>query len=459
MPDTQSATHAEALRAELTGAVVASGDDNWDLARQAFNLTVDQRPALVVQPADAEDVARTVRYAAAHGLHVAPQRTGHCAGPFDSLDDTLLLNTAALDAVSIDAGTRIARVGAGALWRDVVPAASELGLAALHGSSPYVGIVGYTLGGGLGWYVRKHGAAANRVTAIELVTADGALVRTDAEHDPELFWALRGGGGGYGVVTAMEFELLPIAEVYAGVLFFPLERAGEVLEAWRAWTATVPEEVSSVGRLLQIPPFPEIPEPLRGNAFAVVEAVCLLDEAAGAELLAPLRALGPAIDTFASMPPAGIAELHMDPADPAPAITRHHLLGELSAQDVEAFVAAAGPGSGSPLVSVEVRHLGGALARSQPTHGALASIGAGFIEVGVGIVPAPDAMTASLAQLDRIDEALTGCDAGSCYINFSEERHAPGEFFDDATLARLRAVKARVDPAGTIRANHDLAAD
>ena len=459
MPDTQSGSHVEALRAELTGAVVAPGDDNWDLARQAFNLTVDQHPELVVQPADADDVARAVRYAAAHGLRVAPQRTGHCAGPLGSLDGTLLLNTAALDAVSIDPDTRIARVGAGALWQDLVPAASELGLAALHGSSPRVGIVGYTLGGGLGWYVRKHGAAANRVTAIELVTADGEHVRTDAEHDPELLWALRGGGGGYGVVTAMELELVPVAEVYAGVLFFPLERAGEVLEAWRAWTTTVPDEVTSVGRLLQIPPFPQIPEPLRGNAFVVVEAVCLLDEAAGTELLAPLRALGPAIDTFASVPPAGIADLHMDPVDPAPAITRHQLLGELSAEDVAALVAAAGPGSGSPLVSVELRHLGGALARSASSHGALDAIGASFLVGSVGIVPAPQALTACRAQLDRIDEALAGCDAGTRYINFAEERHAPGEFFDDATLARLRAVKARVDPAGTIRANHDLSAD
>ncbi|HMJ03023.1 MAG TPA: FAD-binding oxidoreductase, partial [Conexibacter sp.] len=342
MSHTQSESHAQALSADLQGRVVASGDDDWDLARQAFNLALDQRPSLVAFPADARDIAHAVRVAAQRGLRVAAQRTGHNAGPLGALDGTVLLNTSALDDVEIDAGARRARVGSGACWADVVPAASEHGLAALHGSAPGVGIAGYTLGGGVGWYARKHGIATNRVTAIELVTADGALVRTDADHEPDLFWALRGGGGGFGIVTALEFELLPIPEVYAGVLFFPLERAGEVLHAWREWTASVPEEVTSVGRVMQFPPLPEVPEPMRGNAFAIIEAVCLTDEAAGAELLAPLRALGPTMDTFAMMPPAEIAELHMDPPDPMPFDSTHALVSELTPETIEEMIALVG---------------------------------------------------------------------------------------------------------------------
>lgn len=456
MSDTQSAPHATTLAAELEGRVVAAGDGDWDLARQAFNLTLDQRPALVAFPADAADVARAVRFAAANGLRVAAQRTGHNAEPLGSLDGTVLLNPRALDSVEIDAGARRARVAGGACWGDVVPAASELGLAALHGSTATVGIAGYTLGGGVGWYARKHGLAANHVSAIELVTADGELRRVDAEHEPDLFWALRGGGGGFGVVTALEFELLPIAEVCAGALFFPFERAGEVLHAWREWTASVPEEVTSVGRLLQFPPLPEIPEPMRGNAFSVVEAVCLTDEARGAELLAPLRELGPAMDTFAMVPPAGIAELHMDPPEPVPYRGQHQLLGELPAQAVDDLLAVAGPGTGSPLLSVELRHLGGALARREDRHGALAAIDAPFMEFAVGMAADPAGTAALETVLAGVDAALEPYDAGTRYQNFHEQRINAEAFFDADTCARLRAIKAQVDPAGTMRANHEL---
>ena len=456
MSHTQSESHAQALSADLQGRVVASGDDDWDLARQAFNLALDQRPSLVAFPADARDIAHAVRVAAQRGLRVAAQRTGHNAGPLGALDGTVLLNTSALDDVEIDAGARRARVGSGACWADVVPAASEHGLAALHGSAPGVGIAGYTLGGGVGWYARKHGIATNRVTAIELVTADGALVRTDADHEPDLFWALRGGGGGFGIVTALEFELLPIPEVYAGVLFFPLERAGEVLHAWREWTASVPEEVTSVGRVMQFPPLPEVPEPMRGNAFAIIEAVCLTDEAAGAELLAPLRALGPTMDTFAMMPPAEIAELHMDPPEPVPYRGQHQLLGELPAQAIDDLLAVAGPGSGSPLLSVELRHLGGAVARRQEHHGALAAIDAPFMEFAVGMAMDPAGTTAVEAALEAVGGSLAPYDAGTRYLNFHEDCTDAGTFFDAETCARLRAVKAAVDPAGTIRANHEL---
>ena len=205
------------------------------------------------------DVVSVVNAARELGLRVAPQSTGHNAGPLGDLDGTILLKTSAMRDVQIDPVARVARVEAGAMWMDVTPAAAEHGLAALAGSAPDVGVAGYTLGGGLSWLARSHGLAANSVVAIEVVTADGVLRRVDETHEPELFWALRGGGGSFGVVTAIEFRLYPITEVYAGVLFFPLDRAAEVLEAWRQWLPSVPDSVTSVGRILRFPPIPDLP--------------------------------------------------------------------------------------------------------------------------------------------------------------------------------------------------------
>jgi len=448
----------EALQQRIEGEVIAPGDAGWDAGRGAFNLNVDLRPALIAVPAGPEDVAEIVRFARDAGLRVAPQRTGHNADPLGPLHRTILLKTNRLDKVAIDAEARRAKVGAGARWEDVVPAASELGLAALHGSTPDVSVAGYTLGGGMGWYARKHGLAANSVTAIELVDAEGELRCVDAEHDPELFWALRGGGGNFGVVTALEFELLPLAEVYAGTLFFPYERAEEVLKAWLAWTADAPDEVTSVGRLLQFPPFEEVPEPIRGKSFAVIEAVFLGGEAEGAELLAPLRELGPVIDGFAMVPPAGIAELHMDPREPMPYASEHSLLGELTATAIDDLVLAAGPGSGSTLASVELRHTGGALARAGEHHGALATLPGSFALFAVGLAADPETTAKTAADLDRVVAATRAHEAGH-YLNFVERQGAAESFFPSAVGERLCAAKASYDPTRLFQANHEIGAD
>ena len=210
-----------------------------------------------------------------------------------SLHDTILVKTHRMRVVEIDPDRRRARAQAGALWADVVGPAAEHGLAALAGSSHDVGVVGYCLGGGLSWLARKHGLAANSVVAVQIVTADGRVVVADANHDADLFWAVRGGGGSFGIVTAIELALYPVDELYAGMLAFPVERAAEILRAWREWVRTVPDEATSVGRILHFPPLEDIPEPMRGQSFVVVEMAYLGDEASASELLAPLRALGP----------------------------------------------------------------------------------------------------------------------------------------------------------------------
>ena len=446
------------LRDALAGAAFGPGDPDWDVARGAWNLAVDQHPAVVALPESAADVVAAVRFAREVGLRVTVQGTGHSAGAHGDLGDSLLIKTERMRGVEIDADECTARVEAGVTWGEVVPAAAEHGLAALAGSSHDVGVVGYSLGGGVSWLARKHGLAANRVTAIEVVTADAEIRRATEDEDEDLFWALRGGGGNFGVVTAIEMELLPLRELYAGALFFPMERAGEVLEAWRRWTAGVPDEVTSVGRMLRFPPFPEIPEPLRGGEFAVVEAAILAPEERGAELMAPLRELGPVMDTFATTGPAELLQLHMDPPGPVPGLGDHQLLADLDAASLAALVEAVGPGSGAPLVSFEFRHLGGALSGCREGCGALGALSGRFMTYGVGMLPVPEAAPPIEAAFARAREALDVVDSGSSYANFAESRVAPEEIWGERTLRRLRSVKESVDPDGLMHGNHPVGA-
>jgi len=331
MDATATGTTVEQLRERLAGDYVTPEDASWDEARLAWNLAVDQRPAAVAIPETADDIVEIVRHALANGLRVAGQSTGHNAHPLAAgLQHTVLVKTHRMRAVQIDPVERIARVEAGALWMDVTYPAGEHGLAPLAGSSPDVGVTGYSLGGGISWLGRKYGLAANSVTAIELVNAEGELIRASAAENPDLFWALRGGGGSFGIVTAVELRLYPVKELYAGWLIFPMERAEEVLNAWREWVDTVPDEVTSVGRLLQVPPLPDIPEPLRGRRLVVVEAAMIMDEAEAARLLKPLRELAPEMDTFATMPATALQELHIDPRHPVPGMGHHMALPHLT---------------------------------------------------------------------------------------------------------------------------------
>jgi FAD/FMN-containing dehydrogenase len=443
----------EELRSRLTGDVVTHADAGWDDARQAWNLAVDQWPAFVALPESAADVVAIVEFAVENGYRVAPQGTGHAAAPLGDLSDTILVKTSRMRGVAIDPERRTARAEAGVIWVEVVEAAAEHGLAALAGSSPDVGVIGYTLGGGLSWLARKHGIGANQVTAVELVTADGRFVRADRENEPDLFWAVRGGGGAFGVVTAIEFNLFPVTEVYAGILWFPIERAAEVLKAWRAWTDTVPEELTSVGRLLQFPPIPEIPEPVRGKSFAIVEAIYLGDDASGAELLAPLRALGPVMDTVATIPVQELGHLHMDPEEPAPAAGDGGMLEDVDDDLIEALVEHT---VGTPLLSVELRHLGGAVARPRPEHGAIAAFESPYLMFGVGITPTPEALEAVEASTAALRRAIAAWESNHTYMNFAETRRRSGTLFSETAYARLRRIKAKVDPQNVIRSNHPL---
>src|SRR3954447_4467935 len=450
-------TTADSLRERLSGQYVTPEDSNWDEARLAWNLAVDQRPAAVAIPETVEDIVKVVCYARSQGYRVAGQATGHNAHPLaEGLDYTVLVKTHEMRQVQIDATARVARAQAGALWMDVTYPAADHGLAPLAGSSPDVGVAGYSLGGGISWLGRKYGLAANRVIAIEYVDADGTIKRASAVENPDVFWAMRGGGGSFGIVTHIEMRLYPVSEVYAGWLIFPMERAEEVLTAWREWVETVPDEVTSVGRLLLVPPLPGIPEPLRGRRLVVVEAAMIMDEERASKLLKPLRKLGPEMDTFATIPATGLQELHMDPPNPVPGKGDHMLLRDLTPAGIEKVVAVAGAKSTSPLLSVEFRHLQGEVGRAGLGNGAAASFDAKFamFEVGMTMDPVMDAAVS--AYLPVVKEALARYDSGREYLNFAEHRTDPRRLWTADAYERLRRVKGQHDPIDLFRANHPV---
>ena len=435
-----------ALRARCAGAVVGPLEDGYEQARQPWNVAVDQRPAAVAFPADAEDVAAVVAAARAAGARVAVQGTGHSADQLPDLSGAVLIRTTAMTGVEIDPDARRARVGAGVLWQDVTPAASEHGLAGVAGSSPDVGVVGYTLGGGIGYLSRKHGLACNHVTAIEVVTADGEHLRVDADHEAELFWALRGGSGRFGVVTALEFGLVDVGSLYAGGMFWPWERSAEVLRRWRDITLDAPAELTTMARILQLPPLPQIPAPLRGRALVNVQGAFLGTAEEGERLLAGLRELGPEIDMFGQMPPAGLMRLHGDPEGPTPGLRESGLLDTLPGAAIDAAVEAAGPGSGSPLLVFELRHLGGALREAPAACGSLASLDGEYLMQTVGVPAGPEAAEAVRARGSRLAAALAPYGSGREYLNFAAHPVEASSAYPGDAIGRLDAARAVADP-------------
>ncbi len=448
---------AEPLRGLLGGRVFLPGDPGYDAARTPWNVAVDQRPAAVAVPTSAEEVVEVVRAAAAAGLRVVPQSTGHNAGPLAGrFADAVLLRLSDFTGVSIDPERRVARILGATLWQQVAEAAAVHGLAVMHGSSPDVAAAGYTLGGGLSWYARAHGLACNHLEAAEVVLADGSLVRTDADNHPELFWALRGGGGNFGVVTALEIRLLPMAQVYAGLMLWDAARSAEVCRAWADWTHGLAEEVTTSLRLLSVPPMPELPEFIRGRQLVVVDGAVLAEDERAAELLAPLRELGPEVDTFARIPATAVTRIHLDPEGPTPGVSDHLLLSDFDASTAEALVASTGPDSGTTLLSAEIRHLGGALGRPDPAGGALDQLHGDYAGFFIAIAATPELGAQGLADARRAVAALQPWSSGRRFLNFTEEAVDPASAFDAATLARLRAVRTDLDPAGIFAANHDL---
>jgi FAD/FMN-containing dehydrogenase len=448
----------DGLGEKIAGTIVRPGDESWDQARAAWNLAADQNPAAVVYAQSSDDVVATVDAARAGGLGVAALGTGHGAGSRGPLDGSVLIRTERMKGIEIDADNGTGRYEAGVLWMEANPAAGEHGLANRSGSAPDIGVVGYTTGGGFGWIARRHGLACNSVRAIELVTADGEQRRVDAANDPDLFWALRGGGGSFGVVTAIEYDLVELPEVFAGSAIYAAdERTEEIVNSYFEWAPTLPDEVTSIVRFLHLPPLPMIPEPLQDKPLITIGACYAGSEAEGAELVQPMRELGEQVmDTFQAMPPSGLPAVHMEPEEPVPGFVYTTSLREAPQEAIDAFVAAAGPSSGSPLLSAELRQCGGAVGRPAEGGGALSHLDAEYVFVGIGLPMTPEMGQAINERLDAICEALSPWSTGSCYFNFADRPTALEEIFAPETLERLRDVKRRYDPDGLISGNHNI---
>jgi FAD/FMN-containing dehydrogenase len=439
----------------IAGRIAVPSDPDWDQARTAWNLIADQQPEAVAFAEGAEDVAKVVRFAAENGLRVAGQGTGHGAAALAPLEGTILLKTERMRGIEVDPDAQAARVEAGVLVAELSDAAGAHGLSSMPGSSPDVGVTGYTLGGGLSWLGRRYGFACNRVRAIELVTAAGEPRTVDAENDRDLFWALRGGGGGYAIVTALHLSLVPIAEIYAGALLFPAELGGDAVRAYRDWAAGVSDDVTSVVRFITPPPIPDVPEPIRGRPLLTIDGACIGSQAEGEEIVAPLRELGETImDTWGQIPTAGLCRIHMDPEQPVPGIGEGMTIREMPDEAIDAFAGLAGPGSGSPLLLSEMRHIGGALGRPDSSGGALTHLDTDFVMYSVGMPMTSEMGEAIPQHLKRIGETMRPWAGDGSYYNFTERPCDVDSILPPEACARLADVKRRYDPEGTIVANH-----
>lgn len=455
-PTDSDAAPAEALRAACP--VHLAGDPGYDQARAAWNLAADQRPAAVALPRTVDEVAAAVAAAAAARLRVAPQSSGHGAAALAAQDlrDVVLLRLTELTGVDVDPAAGTARILGATPWGEVVAAAASYGLTALHGSAPDVAAAGYLLGGGLSFYGRQYGVAANSLRAVELVLADGSLVRADAEHHAELFWAVRGGGGGYGVVVALEIELFPHADAVAGMMLWDRERAPEVLSAWLDWTRQAPESATTTWRVMSFPPLPELPPFLSGRDIVVIDGALLTDDATAADLLAPLRGLTPEMDTFARVPAAAVTTIHMDPPAPTPAVSDHLSLGALDAAAAATLLALVGPGTRSDLLFTELRHLGGAFGRAPQGAGAMARLPGEYALHTVAVAPTPEAAVAGRAAGFAVLRAMEPWAVAGLSPTFVDAPTAAERIYPPDVLARLRQVREAVDPGRTMVANHPL---
>ncbi|TQM43942.1 FAD-binding oxidoreductase [Pseudonocardia cypriaca] len=422
--------------------VLTPGHPRYDAERTGFNRVVDHRPALVVVPADVADVRAAVRHAAHHDLPIAIHATGH--GVTVPADGTLMIATRRLDAVSVDPVARTATVAAGVRWRQVIDAAAPHGLAPLNGSSPSVGAVSYTLGGGLGPVARTFGYAADHVRRFRLVTADGELRTVTPDEHPELFWALRGGKSGFGVVVEMEIGLVPLPRLYGGALFFDGADAARVVAGWREWLETVPEELTSSLALLRLPA--DAPPPLRGRFVVHVRIAYTGPAADGERLLRPLRALAaPVVDDVGEMPYRDVAAIHRDPDGPLAYHEHSALLHHLDAAGVDAFLAVAVPAAADHGLLVELRHLGGALARPPEVPSAIDRRDAAFCLMALtpaGADPHPRRL---------LLKAIAPWATGGVYVNFLSGPDAAADIpraHTPPTRDRLRAIRRTYDPAG-----------
>jgi FAD binding domain/Berberine and berberine like len=442
---------AATLMAAVEGSVLLPGEAGYDEERAVFNLNHELVPAVIVVAESAADVQAAVAFATGQHRPVLVKTTGHQM--VGSAHGAVMIATRRMNDVTIDAVARTARVGAGAVWSEVVKKAAK------DGSNPTVGVSGYTLGGGLSPTLgRSHGYAADHVRSLEVVTADGELRHVDADSEPELFWALRGGKGNFAVVTALEFAVFPVSRLYGGAIFFPGERMADVLRAWTAWHPETPETMTSSFAALRLPPLPELPEPLRGEFTVSVRFAYNGTAEDGERMIAPLRAVAPAVlDTVRDMPYAEVASIHDEPTEPLPYYERGIMLREFPPLAQDKLLELVGPDSETTLWIAELRALGGAWDREPAVPNAVATRGLPYSLLGVEVGPLPEEQRLKESVAVLLDGMETWRSDRRLVNNL-----APDEALDAAAIygpeyyERLAVVKKTYDPANMFRINHNV---
>ncbi|MFI6293641.1 FAD-binding oxidoreductase [Nonomuraea sp. NPDC050790] len=422
---------------------ITAESDRYDGERTGFQLSASHRPDVIFAAETAADVRAAVAHAAGRELPVAVQATGH--GMPGASDGGVLITTGRMDGVRVDPATATAWIEAGTPWSKVVEAAAPHGLAPLSGAAPAVGALSYTLGGGIGLMARKHGYAADHVRSIEVVTAGADLVLATPDKEPDLFWALLGGRGNFGVATRLEIALVPLRTLFGGGLFFD---GFDAVHAWREWVAGAPEELTSSVAVIPFPDAPFVPEPLRGRRVTHVRIAYLGTPEAGAALIAPLRAHAkPLMDTVKEIPYTASGTIHNDPTEPVAAQSSHSLLRELPPQAIEATRA---------LESniIEIRHLGGALSRPTATPNAVGNREAAYL---YAVLSRGSEVTNEHAETEA---ALRPWSTGGKALNFLFTAHATEEnvkrAFTPEAYERLRSLKRAYDPADLFRHTHRI---
>ncbi|MFN8192933.1 MAG: FAD-binding oxidoreductase [Nocardioidaceae bacterium] len=440
------------LREAVSGAVIAPGDADYDRARTPWVVNIDQHPVAVLEVADVEDVVQAVRWARRHGLSVAAQPTGHA--PRRLLDGALLLRTRGLQGIRVDHERKLATVGAGVKFGELCAFLDGTGLMALAGSNADPSVVGLSLGGGVSWFTRKHGFTANSIVSFDVVDAEGRLVEVTAESDPELFWALRGGGGDFAVVVRATLRLFDAPELYGGQLLWSIEHAEAVLKAFRDLAKVAPRELTLWAHVLHFPDVDLVPPPLRGRSFVNVASTYIGSPQMAEILLWSLRDAAPVeMDMMRPFQPSQLTEVAAEPSDPMPAMEHSLLLTDLDDRAIEELVATVSDPARTPLMLVQIRGLGGAFADDAEGNGAVRPVTEPFQLFALGIPMVPELEGPIEASFAAIDAVVGRLGNGRRMPNFVGHHQDANDGYEPATLARLQDIKRRRDPRGVIRSN------
>jgi FAD/FMN-containing dehydrogenase len=433
-------TFADRLAEALPdGTVLLPDTPGYGEATSPDNSSFPQRPDVVVRPRTGAEVAATVALAAEAGARVAVQATGHgSGGPIAS--GTVLIDTSSLQGVVIDPAARTARVGAGVTWSQVQEQAEKHGLLALSGTSPSVGVAGYTFHGGVGWLVRPFGLASASLRAVSFVDGLGQL----GEAGGDELWAFRGGAG-LGIATELEFDLFPVAELWTGYLLWPAAHLPRLAQVWLAQVAAAPDALTSTLAVLRVPPQGPFPAELLGTAVVHLSYASVAGEPGLAAMRDAMRAVAaPAVDTTGPGDAAALSAIHLDPPVAVPARGTGWWLDAVDADRVVAIFGAGGIGEDGGLNMMEIRHVAAYAHLPEPVDGALTKVPSPFLVHAVGGADDDAGRRAVDARLAQVEAVAPGRSAPS----FREGQPGAGDAYPAADLERLLATASRIDPHG-----------